>query len=140
MCVQDEIVRHEPVFLKTSTSYACKIGHFQYRKLRNGDVYKGRYSRSKKSGDGSYMFMNGDVYEGEFKDDHMEGHGVYTFSGQGRYEGAWSAARYCGHGTETFAKGSTYAGVHLATLPLVPGRPEAACAVCERFSCLQHGG
>eukprot|EP00892_Ulva_mutabilis_P006767 jgi/Ulvmu1/4462/UM002_0187.1 len=111
---QDEIVRHEPVFLKTSTSYACKIGHFQYRKLRNGDVYKGRYSRSKKSGDGCYMFMNGDVYEGEFKDDHMEGHGVYTFSGQGRYEGAWSAARYCGHGTETFAKGSTYAGEYSA--------------------------
>lgn len=107
------------MFLKTSTSYACKIGHFQYRKLRNGDVYKGRYSRSKKSGDGCYMFMNGDVYEGEFKDDHMEGHGVYTFSGQGRYEGAWSAARYCGHGTETFAKGSTYAGEALRScMPL----------------------
>lgn len=108
--LQAEIDKHEPVFLKTSTSYACKIGHFQYRKLRNGDVYKGRYSRSKKSGDGCYMFMNGDMYEGEFKDDHMEGHGVYTFSGQGRYEGSWTAARYCGHGTETFAKGSTYAG------------------------------
>jgi hypothetical protein len=96
--------------VKTSTSYACKVGHFQYRKLRNGDVYKGRYHRSKKSGDGCYMFMNGDVYEGEFKDDHMEGYGVYTFAGQGRYEGSWTSARYCGHGTETFAKGSTYAG------------------------------
>lgn len=135
--MQDEIVRHEPVFLKTSTSYACKIGHFQYRKLRNGDVYKGRYSRSKKSGDGSYMFMNGDVYEGEFKDDHMEGHGVYTFSGQGRYEGAWSAARYCGHGTETFAKGSTYAGGRLASTWPGHGRPEADCVVRERFS-LHH--
>lgn len=109
--MQAELDSNKPQFLSTTTSHACKIGPFQFRRLRNGDVYKGRYARSKKCGDGSYMFVNGDLFEGEFKDDHMQGYGVYQFCGQGRYEGGWLAARYGGHGTETFAKGSTYCGM-----------------------------
>jgi hypothetical protein len=108
----------KPEFLSTTTSHACKIGPFQFRRLRNGDIYKGRYARSKKCGDGCYSFMNGDVYEGEFQDDHMQGHGVYIFAGQGRYEGGWQTARYSGHGAETFAKGSTYAGALLLQIRL----------------------
>ena len=69
---QEELNASMPEFLSTTTSHACKIGPFQYRRLRNGDIYKGRYARSKKCGDGCYAFMNGDVYEGEFQEDHMQ--------------------------------------------------------------------
>eukprot|EP00798_Chlamydomonas_sp_ICE-L_P015693 gene15693-21801_t len=81
---------------------------FQLKPLRNGDVYKGRYTHGKKNGDGVYQFVNMDVYEGEFGEDRMDGMGVYTFSHEGRYEGQWHGAVYSGHGGETFAKGSTY--------------------------------
>lgn len=101
---------------------ACAVTP-QVRKLRNGDVYKGRYSHSKKSGSGHYTFLNGDVYEGEFHEDHMKGVGVYTFCGQGRYEGQWADALYSGHGTETFAKGSTYHGTPCA----FPYRSNSRC-------------
>ena len=120
--MQAELNGSQPEFLSTTTSHACKIGPFQFRRLRNGDIYKGRYARSKKCGDGCYSFMNGDVYEGEFQDDHMQGHGVYIFAGQGRYEGGWHTARYNGHGAETFAKGSTYAGAHCSPTSCLPSK------------------
>ncbi|CAD7696547.1 unnamed protein product [Ostreobium quekettii] len=95
---------------KESLSRTIRIGDFQMRRLKNGDIYKGRYIRSKKNGEGVYQFMNGDVYEGDFKDDRMGGNGLYTFSHEGRYEGQWENAVYEGVGTETFARGSTYHG------------------------------
>ncbi|KAG2449825.1 hypothetical protein HYH02_005348 [Chlamydomonas schloesseri] len=93
-----------------------KLGEFQLKQLRNGDVYKGRYVGNKKNGEGVYHFINADVYEGEFRDDRMDGHGVYTFSHEGRYEGAWRNAVYNGTGAETFAKGSTYRGEYVGGL------------------------
>ncbi|KAG2437872.1 hypothetical protein HXX76_005489 [Chlamydomonas incerta] len=93
-----------------------KLGEFQLKQLRNGDVYKGRYVSNKKNGEGVYHFINADVYEGEFRDDRMDGHGVYTFSHEGRYEGAWRNAVYNGTGAETFAKGSTYRGEYVGGL------------------------
>ncbi|GMH42961.1 hypothetical protein BSKO_10883 [Bryopsis sp. KO-2023] len=93
-----------------TTSRTIRIGDYQIRRLKNGDIYKGRYVRSKKNGEGVYQFMNGDVYEGDFKDDRMGGYGLYNFSHEGRYEGQWANAVYEGVGTETFARGSTYHG------------------------------
>lgn len=93
-----------------------KMGDCAMKRLRNGDVYKGKYSSGRKNGEGCYCFTNADVYEGEFRDDRMAGVGVYSFSPEGRYEGEWAAATYEGAGTETFAKGSTYRGLYSAGL------------------------
>ncbi|KXZ48375.1 hypothetical protein GPECTOR_28g782 [Gonium pectorale] len=93
-----------------------KLGEYQLKQLRNGDVYKGRYITNKKNGEGVYHFINADVYEGEFRDDRMDGYGVYTFSHEGRYEGQWRNAVYNGTGAETFAKGSTYRGEYASGL------------------------
>ncbi|GBF94649.1 phosphatidylinositol-4-phosphate 5-kinase [Raphidocelis subcapitata] len=87
-----------------------KMGDSAMKRLRNGDVYKGRYHGGRKNGEGCYCFTNADVYEGEFRDDRMAGAGVYCFHPEGRYEGEWAAATYEGAGSETFAKGSTYRG------------------------------
>ncbi|GLC73175.1 hypothetical protein PLESTF_001343500 [Pleodorina starrii] len=93
-----------------------KLGEYQLKQLRNGDIYKGRYVCNKKNGEGVYHFINADVYEGEFRDDRMDGYGVYTFSHEGRYEGQWRNAVYNGTGAETFAKGSTYHGEYAGGL------------------------
>ncbi|KAG2493810.1 hypothetical protein HYH03_008029 [Edaphochlamys debaryana] len=93
-----------------------KLGEFQLKQLRNGDVYKGRYVGNKKNGEGVYHFINADVFEGEFRDDRMDGYGVYTFSHEGRFEGQWRNAVYNGTGAETFAKGSTYRGEYAGGL------------------------
>lgn len=85
-------------------------GDYQIRRLKNGDIYKGRYEHSKKNGEGVYLFAVGDTYEGNFFDDKMSGSGVYTFAVEGRYEGEWRNSMYEGVGTETFARGSTYHG------------------------------
>eukprot|EP00210_Caulerpa_lentillifera_P009200 g8771.t1 len=87
-----------------------KDGDYQIRRLKNGDIYKGRYEHSKKNGEGVYLFSVGDTYEGNFIDDKMNGFGVYTFAVEGRYEGEWRNSMYEGVGTETFARGSTYHG------------------------------
>eukprot|EP00210_Caulerpa_lentillifera_P006601 g6306.t1 len=86
---------------------------YQIRRMKNGDVYKGKYSHSKKHGDGVYLFSVGDIYEGNFLDDCMTGSGVYTFAAEGRYEGEWRDSLYEGVGTETFARGSTYHGEYM---------------------------
>lgn len=99
-----------------SSTRVFKLGDFQLKRLRNGDIYKGKYIHNKKNGEGVYQFINQDVYEGEFKDDRMDGYGVYTFSHEGRYEGEWHNAVYEGAGTETFAKGSTYHGEYSSGL------------------------
>ncbi|GLI64970.1 hypothetical protein VaNZ11_008378, partial [Volvox africanus] len=93
-----------------------KLGEYQLKQLRNGDIYKGRYVCNKKNGEGVYHFINADVFEGEFRDDRMDGHGVYTFRHEGRYEGQWRNAVYNGTGAETFAKGSTYHGEYTGGL------------------------
>eukprot|EP00775_Hariotina_reticulata_P012192 gene12192-12329_t len=102
------------------TAYAAlkvlKLGDCSMKRLRNGDVYKGRYKGSRKNGDGTYCFLNQDVYEGEFKDDRMAGCGVYSFAPEGRYEGDWATAVYEGCGSETFSKGSTYHGQYAGGL------------------------
>lgn len=61
-----------------------QVGDHQIRRLRNGDIYKGRYQGGKKCGEGVYAFVNGDVYQGSFQDDRMHGCGVYTFAHQAR--------------------------------------------------------
>ena len=93
-----------------SSSNSTQGGDYQIRRLRNGDIYKGRYQGGKKNGEGVYQFVNGDVYEGEFLADRMAGNGVYTFANEGRYEGQWNNCVYDGAGNETFARGSTYRG------------------------------
>jgi hypothetical protein len=47
-------------------------------------ILQGKYSGSRKNGNGVYSFINLDVYEGEFKEDRMAGAGVYTFYPEGR--------------------------------------------------------
>ena len=45
--------------------------------------------RSKKHGQGQFMFANGDVYEGQWEADNQHGQGMHTWASGQYLEGQW---------------------------------------------------
>jgi hypothetical protein len=70
------------------------------------------------SGTGRVEWKNGDVYEGPLTHSRREGIGEIRWANGQRYKGEWTADRPTGRGTMVFANGNQFEGT------LVDGQPE----------------
>ncbi len=87
-----------------------------------GDThYIGQFTRNDDdtvSGTGRVEWKNGDVYEGPLTHSRREGVGEIRWAGGQRYKGDWAADRATGRGAMTFANGNQYEGA------VLDGQPE----------------
>ena len=94
-------------------------GNFEYGKpsgictfesfdLKN--VYKGRWSRGKRNGDGHEIMANGAVYMGQYRKGKKHGKGVMTWRDNSKYEGEFRKDQVSGFGTYLWSDGRSYTG------------------------------
>lgn len=84
------------------------IGIFYHK---NGDVYVGRWSVDKMTGDCLYLFNNGSIYAGAVKEDSRDGFGRFLYTNGDVYEGNWLKGKKHGKGAYSyFSTGEVYDG------------------------------
>jgi len=87
----------------------CETGAGTYR-YRNGDVYRGQFSRGKRSDYGEMQYASGAHYAGNWVQDKREGEGTFRWPNGDRYTGTWQDNAMNGSGTLTGANGQSYTG------------------------------
>lgn len=84
---------------------------------KNGDVYEGPLTRSRREGVGEIRWATGQRYKGEWVADKATGRGVMSFANGNVYEGTLVDGEPDGEGKLTYASGDVYTGQIRRGLP-----------------------
>ena len=84
---------------------------------KNGDVYEGPLTHSRRQGLGEIRWANGQRYKGEWVADHPTGRGFMLFANGNQFEGTLVDGQPEGEGKLTYASGDVYTGQIRQGLP-----------------------
>ncbi|MCE4553857.1 MORN repeat-containing protein [Roseateles cellulosilyticus] len=84
---------------------------------KNGDVYEGPLTRSRRQGVGEIRWATGQRYKGDWTDDRVTGRGQMTFANGNQYEGTLVDGQPEGDGRLVYASGDVYTGQIRQGLP-----------------------
>ncbi|MFG6442271.1 MORN repeat-containing protein [Roseateles sp. LKC17W] len=77
---------------------------------KNGDVYEGPLTRSRRHGVGEIRWASGQRYKGDWVDDRATGKGLMAFANGNQFEGSLVDGQPHGEGKMTYASGDVYTG------------------------------
>ncbi|MDG0831382.1 hypothetical protein EXH51_01320 [Pelomonas saccharophila] len=77
---------------------------------KNGDVYEGPLTHSRREGAGEIRWANGQRYKGDWAGDHATGHGLMVFANGNQFDGTLVDGQPEGEGRLTYASGDVYTG------------------------------
>lgn len=106
--------RYVGQFVRNDDDTVSGTGRVEWK---NGDVYEGPLTRSRREGVGEIRWANGQRYKGEWVADRATGRGVMTFTNGNLYEGTLLDGDPDGEGKLTYASGDVYSGQIRRGLP-----------------------
>lgn len=106
--------RYVGQFVRNDDDTVTGTGRVEWK---NGDVYEGPLTNSRREGVGEIRWASGQRYKGEWKADRATGRGVMTFTNGNHYEGSLQDGEPDGDGKLTYASGDVYSGQIRRGLP-----------------------
>jgi hypothetical protein len=106
--------RYVGQFVRNDDDTVTGTGRVEWK---NGDVYEGPLTRSRREGQGEIRWANGHRYKGDWVADRATGRGVMSFANGNHYEGTLVDGEPDGEGKLTYASGDVYSGQIRRGLP-----------------------